>query len=230
MDKNDVNISLTVTGNEINCSVQISNPDCLYAFYLKKGKERIATQWYTAKSKVIFHVNSAGIYSVVCFLKIDEEKLIIETDPFYIESVSKDIPFAEVKIFNDQKIPISIYGSCVTRDILEFETKKRLDLRSYFARQSIVSAVSSPVKCKLEEINLASSFQKKQVYYDLSKTCFQELSHDGSDFLIIDLIDERFSLLEYQNSIITKSTYLVESKYIDFLNEIHYMENRGGII
>ena len=101
-------------------------------------------------------------------------------------------------------------------------------LKSYFARQSIVSAVSNPVACKLEDINLESSFQKRQVYNDLSKNAFQQLSQDDSEFLLIDLIDERFSLLEYENSIITKSTYLVDSKYICSLNEIQYKEIRGG--
>jgi hypothetical protein len=62
---------------------------------------------------------------------------------------------------------VTIFGSCVTRDIFDFVEENESVYR-YFARSSVVSVVSKPIKINLEEINLKSSFQKRIVYYDLN--------------------------------------------------------------
>ena len=79
-----------------------------------------------------------------------------------------------------------------------------LQLKKYIARQSIVSAVSSPVDVD-KEINLASAFQRRMVHCDLKKTGFDLLAEDKSDYLILDLIDERFDLVKIGNTFATLS-------------------------
>ena len=41
---------------------------------------------------------------------------------------------------------------------------------------------------------------------DLRKTTFTELENDGSEYLLIDLIDERFAIAEYEKSLCTVSS------------------------
>lgn len=117
---------------------------------------------------------------------------------------------------NNKKYEISIFGSCVTRDLLEYN-KSIFDLKTYVARQSIVSSVSKPIVCNLDDIKLKSNFKKNQVYGDLVKNTFERLKNDGSKFLLIDLIDERFQLIKYENTILTYSSELMES---DFMHDI----------
>lgn len=121
-----------------------------------------------------------------------------------------------IRDFKDLKmavVPISIFGSCVSRDMLEYDSPKHIELKTYIARQSIVSAVSSEIKCKKEDIQLESEFQKRLVFNDLTKKTFETLKNDQSTFIIIDLIDERFKLVTYDNSFATLSNEMLASKY-----------------
>ena len=115
----------------------------------------------------------------------------------------------------------SIFGSCVTRDLFELDENNFLTLKSYIARQSILSSVSPAIPCNKEDINLKSNFQKMAVYNDLAKNTFNILENDKSEYLIIDLIDERFALIQHKNTILTASPYLVDSNYF---NEINYSQ------
>lgn len=112
---------------------------------------------------------------------------------------------------------ITIAGSCVTRDAFEFDFGK-YSLQHYFARTSIVSLMSAPVPIDENDIKLDSKFQRKCVYNDLSKNFFREIKETKSDFIILDLIDERFNLLKTGDSFITNSHELKISKYSDKLS------------
>lgn len=182
-----------------------------YAYYLLKDKEKIDMYWYSTNSTAQFMLKDPGTYKGICFIRYLNEKVVIETDSYYFEGINE-----ELQIYKDCETSVSIYGSCVTRDILEYETSKYIKLKSYIARQSIVSAINKPIECNQDDIKLMSSFQKKQVYYDLKKNMFNILSTDKSKYLLIDLIDERFPLLCYMDSVVTVSPYLVESNYIQF--------------
>ena len=106
---------------------------------------------------------------------------------------------------------ISIFGSCTSRDIFEFDKANRFCIKAYIARQSIISSLAAPVNLDFSAISLRSNFQKRQVINDLKKTTFDILNSSHSKYLIIDLIDERFHLLKANGSIITLSNEFSES-------------------
>lgn len=107
---------------------------------------------------------------------------------------------------------ISILGSCVTRDVFEI-TSHSYTINKYFARTSIISLMSKPIMVAEKAIALQSNFQRRCVYNDLRKTFFERISEEKSDWFIIDLIDERFNILQIGESYITKSNELVASKW-----------------
>lgn len=117
--------------------------------------------------------------------------------------------------YDFRKKTINIFGSCVSRDLLEFGKENNFSLKSYSARSSVVSAVSEPVKVQEGELSLASKFQKQQVLRDISKSLWKELSENPSDYLMIDFIDERFSLGKYKNTYVTLSNEFVESHFLE---------------
>ena len=121
---------------------------------------------------------------------------------------------SECRVLPSQ-LPVSIFGSCVTRDALEYDYRHYLKLNSYICRQSMVSSVSAPVICSIEDINLQSKFQRRQVYNDLVKNMYDMLNNDSSRYLIIDLIDERFRLIKYHLILyLPKIFYLNDMMYI----------------
>lgn len=230
MENTGFDIVLSVKKNAIYCDVVKTGEfdEALeYAYYLKRNQERVAVRWYRTNSKVKFLVHISGIYSVTCFIKHGEDKLMLQSADIEIELSDTDTAVEDIQIMDYDKIPISIYGSCVSRDVFEYDKKNVFDLRSYFCRQAVVSLLSAPVPCKIEEINLTSNFQKRQIYHDFRKDALECLEKDGSDYLIIDLIDERFALAQYKGSLITNSTSLMESSYVSDLKIIEYViENR----
>jgi hypothetical protein len=102
-------------------------------------------------------------------------------------------------------IKIDILGSCVSRDAFSIEKDKKFQLDNYFARSSIISMYSKPISVRMEDIQIASNFQKRMVYYDLTKEFQKYIKKSKSDFLIIDFIDERFHVLKTVDSYITRS-------------------------
>jgi hypothetical protein len=105
---------------------------------------------------------------------------------------------------------IDILGSCVTRDVLRYENP--FTLGRYYARTSLVSLYSEPIKIELSEIDLPSSFLQKMVYYDLTKDFRNYMKWSDSDVLVLDFIDERFTMLKLGNSYITHSNEFAKSK------------------
>ena len=103
------------------------------------------------------------------------------------------------------KIRLSVFGSCVTRDILTFDAENRTELENYIARQSVISAVCPKIGVNESEINLSSPFQRRMVLCDMNKTAFEILGGRKSDFIILDLIDERFPLKTVGDSFLTVS-------------------------
>ena len=53
-------------------------------------------------------------------------------------------------------ININIYGSCVSRDSLEYQQERKIQVVNYFARQSVISAVTPPVPINEDDLSIAS--------------------------------------------------------------------------
>lgn len=100
---------------------------------------------------------------------------------------------------------VAIFGSCVSRDLFESDVL-RPSLGLYAARCSVVSAVAPPVSIDADRVELPSAWQRRCVLADFEKSFFHSLAGVRPDWLVIDLIDERFDLLRGAGSFVTRSS------------------------
>ena len=100
---------------------------------------------------------------------------------------------------------LGIFGSCVTRDLFE-DAALRPALARYASRSSLISAVAAPVALDHARVRLDSAFQRRCVIEDFDKRFLTKLEHERLDWLVIDLIDERFDVLRTPASYVTCSS------------------------
>ena len=140
-------------------------------------------------------------------------------EKFSSETIGREfveIIMRETGCYKDEKrTKISIFGSCCSRDVFEYDTSKTLLPCVYIARQSIVSSVSDAVPISMSQIALDSSFQKKQIFSDFNKTAFEQLKKAEGSWLLIDLTEERFDLAKIGSGIVTNSDELQSIKAFD---------------
>ena len=105
---------------------------------------------------------------------------------------------------------IGIFGSCVTRDLFE-DPELRPALGQYTSRTTLASIVAEPVPIDPALVRLDSAFQRRCVLEDFAKTFFEQLAKDPPDFLVVDLIDERFELVRTDRSLVTRSSAFVSA-------------------
>jgi len=100
---------------------------------------------------------------------------------------------------------VAIFGSCVSRDLFE-DPALRPALGHYGARSSVISAVATPVAIDPARVVISSDWQRRCVLADFGKTFFASLEGTRPDWLVIDLIDERFDVLCTSASFVTRSS------------------------
>jgi hypothetical protein len=105
---------------------------------------------------------------------------------------------------------IGIFGSCVSRDLLE-DPALRPALRQYTSRSSVISVVADPVPLDPDVVRLDSAFQKRCVVEDFAKSFFGQLEERRPDWLLVDLVDERFEILRTGGSCVTRSSAFVSA-------------------
>lgn len=115
---------------------------------------------------------------------------------------------------NKNPIRVLIFGSCVSRDILNFDETAQFKLIDYYARSSLASLGTKPLD--INDYNLSSitsPFQRRMVARDMQKSFYSEaLPAKNFDVILIDLIDERFDLFEIApDSFVTVSGELIKS-------------------
>lgn len=205
----DIVLRVETTDSTFSCEVVSgASQDAQYAFYLNRGQERAGTIWYSPKNRAEFEINTNGVYTIVAFVKEGENLRIISTEEAYFNRpVSCE--------FNFSLETVDIFGSCVSRDLLEVNKEKNFKLGTYVARESIISALSIPVEYDKNDIKLSSPFQTRMLEMDLKKECLSALEMQHSQYLIIDLIDERFDLGKVADSYFTISGEFIESKVLD---------------
>lgn len=201
MYPNNFELNYKIEKNKFILSIE-TDYDVEYAFYLYKDKKRISTRWYSKNNCAEFILKESGEYSGVGFIKRSGEVFM------------KSTPKTNYTFVENKLTTISIFGSCTSRDIFEAEKEKTFKIGAYIARQSIISALAEPMDFNVSDIKLSSKFQREQVINDLKKNTFNALKSSKSKYLIIDLIDERFNLAKYKNSIVTLSNEMVQSKVL----------------
>lgn len=100
----------------------------------------------------------------------------------------------EVEVATKNAVRIVIFGSCVSRDILNYDVNHVFDLAAYYARSSFASAFTSHPAVDVYSANLSSKFQAAIVKADLEKTLLDKIDELKFDVFLIDLIDERFNI------------------------------------
>lgn len=109
-----------------------------------------------------------------------------------------------------------ILGSCVSRDAFALKEGANYNITSYLARTSFASAFHHNVVQGLDLSTIPSAFQRRMVENDVLKKTEHSLTHNQFDWLIIDLIDERFNLFaSEQNEIFTLSPELSNNCHYD---------------
>jgi hypothetical protein len=92
---------------------------------------------------------------------------------------------------------INIFGSCVSRDSVEFA--RGLTVGLYAARQSVVSAVAAPVaRATLDALTFSDGtheFHRRCVLDDFRKTTLNQIeAFPPDEILVVDFIEERVAL------------------------------------
>jgi len=106
---------------------------------------------------------------------------------------------------------IIILGSCVSRDPfneeIEYKAKEDLNVKRLFARTTLISLNSPSMEIDLSEIEGLTPFECRYVHNDLNKEFYKYLdSRDLSNtYLLLDFIDERMDILQWQEHYITMS-------------------------
>lgn len=214
-----------IEDQELHVQVEMidGNEGYQFAFYLMCGSERTATNWYQPGNQATFRLKKGGLYRVICFVRQNGEKTGKPYESGRVFRINMEPDPTGVN--RSGKVPLSIFGSCVSRDVLECEAnqERAIQLKTYVARQSIVSAVSQPVPCDARRIQLKSAFQRRMVLCDFQKTSFDLFTGDGSQYILVDLIDERFDLMKIGRAYITLSDeaeasgitrdYLIEKRF-----------------
>ncbi|OFT77186.1 hypothetical protein HMPREF3104_02775 [Corynebacterium sp. HMSC30G07] len=97
---------------------------------------------------------------------------------------------------------VFIYGSCVTRDSVDFWDEHNLELHGYVARQSLISATSSVNSTVGFNLNgVTSSFQRRMIKNDLLGTAIKQVKEaiDDGAVVVWDLTDERNGVLALED-------------------------------
>lgn len=116
---------------------------------------------------------------------------------------------------------VFILGSCVSRDAFELNEAKDFSIVSYLARTSFASAFHDHQVQDLDLSRIPSSFQHRMVESDLKKNASNVLVQSRFDWLVIDLIDERFNIfVSDNNEIFTLSPELINNCSVDKVGRV----------
>jgi hypothetical protein len=97
----------------------------------------------------------------------------------------------------------AIFGSCVTRDAFELGGPAAAGHRIaiYLARTTINSCLATPVPVtSLFPLGRREKFEERCVVHDIFKLHFDVLREKPFDYLLLDLIDERHSIITVDGS------------------------------
>lgn len=133
-----------------------------------------------------------------------------------------------------------LHGSCVSRDILDFDKEESIKLVSYSARSSLATLGSENVSKSIPDHyynalnNIDSNFQRRMVASDFSNKFIQSIANNNCELLLIDLIDERFHLAKIKNKSVTRSSEFLKSgikpdRLIDTYSEEYLEEWYKGV-
>lgn len=105
---------------------------------------------------------------------------------------------------------IAIIGSCVSRDAFEFDKSKFDISAAYFPRASIVSLMSKPIEIDHTVLSDENQWLKWVILNDYNKSTITQVKAKKPDAIIVDLIEERFDLININGNFLTRSDDLLK--------------------
>jgi len=112
---------------------------------------------------------------------------------------------------------IKISGGCVSRDIFNFDINNEIQLVSYNARSSLATlgventSILIPNNYYQSLDSIESAFQRRMVRSDFNNELLSSVISSDYDLLLIDLLVERFHLVEIGKKLVTNSSELQRS-------------------
>jgi hypothetical protein len=110
---------------------------------------------------------------------------------------------------------IFIYGSCVTRDGVEWWPDYGFELDGYVARQSLISSqsVATEADAKFAFSAIDSSFQQRMALGDLSGDLVTQIENHKAEVIVWDLCDERNGVHRFTSgSFLTRNILYKDAK------------------
>lgn len=168
-------------GNEEGCS------PATFAFYVLDKNERIGMRWYERSPDARFSTEGRDGRAIIAFAKDDFGHVLQSTCPV-IDGGAERLGLPEgVRLF--------VLGSCVSRDPFAFFSQDD-HLSGYVARSSLACAFDTrmPPESAVDLSSIKSSWQRRMVGMDLRRGMRASLETTKFDALVLDFIDERFSV------------------------------------
>lgn len=101
---------------------------------------------------------------------------------------------------------VFVIGSCISRDAFALpEAEGVAEISHYSARSSLAVLPTGRVRVPLQVQNMPSPWRRRMIEADHRKSLLQALASVPSDLVLLDLIDERFNLLEIAGALATLS-------------------------
>ncbi|MFG3339566.1 DUF6270 domain-containing protein [Glycomyces sp. NPDC048151] len=100
----------------------------------------------------------------------------------------------------------SLIGCCVTRDATDLGSDPLPPPVHFVSRTRVQSLVSTPSPIDPDAIKLDSAFQRRTIVEDHRKTALDPLARIDHP-IVIDLIDERWPLLDTGSGLVTSTMY-----------------------
>ena len=214
----DFIVTIEQDGSSLNAKIHLEDPTdgnqkpFLYYYYLIKDGVVIDRQGWYIENSFSWTLQEPGKYCVQGYVRVGDDREFRKSEE--IDCTDLLTAASTHQVTSAKPVGVSIFGSCTSRDLFRLYPSDALELKTYIARQSVVSAVSEPVPLDEKSLVLDSPFQRTAVCRDFNKSAFDLLREDGSEWLIIDLIDERFSPVKMGTSYVTKSSVAVQGGVI----------------
>lgn len=177
-----------------------------FAFYVFTGKERTEVQWYRQSADATFAFAPDRVPTRVSAFAMDS----------FGEKISASVAVTRRPARSNSVTPgVFILGSCVSRDAFEC-VETDLAVVSYVARTSLASAFHptlAPEHTLRGLTALESQWQRRMVEMDLARRLPALLQSTQADAILLDLIDERFSLLVLDSVPMTVSNEFLKTGF-----------------
>jgi hypothetical protein len=131
---------------------------------------------------------------------------------------------------------IFIYGSCVTRDGVEWWPDYGFELDGYVARQSLISSQSkaNATEAAFDFDRIDSSFQKRMAIGDLHGNLLSQINASAPNVIVWDLCDERNGVIRFESgNFLTRNILYKDAKMkgenLNFGTDEHFQLWAGAL-